>query len=346
MDANKIYIRGILVLLFLAGPASADDLHGKRLKNVATPTDGNDAANKDYVDAAIAGDPNYDLFLKLDGSNADQNIDVNGWDFLAEDINITTPSDIYLLSHDSFADFVAAEHYDWTNETHALLTTNSLKGSKLILSIGSEIEDDGSGWTQFSGDGTLDGGLGIAIPQSAGSHFYYGYGGDEVHYFGKDVSNRTSIDSSTGSIISTGSITGNNLITISNIGIATDVDVIQLSANAAAITGALTVSSLSFNASDQIGIIGDADLLQLAANALTVNATLTATGGIKTKRATDNVSDPPTDAELDMAFGAPATVGAGFVGVLDDNDGGTDVYIVFTTGTDAEWFYVKGTKAL
>lgn len=27
--------------------------------------------------------------------------------------------------HDSFSDFVAAEHYDWTDETHAFLTTNS-----------------------------------------------------------------------------------------------------------------------------------------------------------------------------------------------------------------------------
>lgn len=70
-------------------------------------------------------------------------------------------------------------------------------------------------------------------------------------------------------------------------------------------------------------------------------------GGLKTKVATDNVAaDPPTDAELDTAFGDPTTVGAGFVGILDDNDAGTDVWIVWTTGTAGEWFYAKGTKAV
>ena len=70
------------------------------------------------------------------------------------------------------------------------------------------------------------------------------------------------------------------------------------------------------------------------------------TSGITTKKTVDNVSDPPTDNELDSAFGAPAAVGAGFVGVIDDNDGGTDCYMCWTTGTADEWFYIKGTKAV
>ncbi len=51
----------------------------------------------------------------------------------------------------------------------------------------------------------------------------------------------------------------------------------------------------------------------------------------------------PTDAELDSAFGTPAVVGAGFIGVVNDNNGDTNVYFVFSTGTS--WFFVTGTKA-
>lgn len=65
--------------------------------------------------------------------------------------------------------------------------------------------------------------------------------------------------------------------------------------------------------------------------------------GMRTIVAIDDVTDPPTDAELDTAFGAPATVGAGFVGILDDNNGGVDVWLVYTDG--ASWFYLQGTTA-
>lgn len=68
-------------------------------------------------------------------------------------------------------------------------------------------------------------------------------------------------------------------------------------------------------------------------------------GSIQVKKSVANVSTPPTDAELDSAFGDPTVVGSGFVGVLDDADGGTAVYWVYTTGTAGEWFYVLGTKA-
>jgi len=57
-----------------------------------------------------------------------------------------------------------------------------------------------------------------------------------------------------------------------------------------------------------------------------------------------NVSNPPTDAELDAIFGTPAALGRGFVATVDDADGDTDVWLVWTT--DASWFYVKGTKAV
>lgn len=58
---------------------------------------------------------------------------------------------------------------------------------------------------------------------------------------------------------------------------------------------------------------------------------------------TANVSNPPTDAELDAAFGTPAQVGAGFVSLVDDNGAGTAGYVVWSDG--ANWWYVGGTKA-
>lgn len=58
---------------------------------------------------------------------------------------------------------------------------------------------------------------------------------------------------------------------------------------------------------------------------------------------TTNVSDPPTDAELDAAFGTPADLGPGYVRVLDDNSADTDVWLVWTS--DTSWYYLQGTKA-
>ena len=65
---------------------------------------------------------------------------------------------------------------------------------------------------------------------------------------------------------------------------------------------------------------------------------------IKAKFSTANVTDPPTDAELDSAFGTPATLGAGFIGIVNDNKAGTDVWLCFTSQT--EWFYLQFTKAV
>lgn len=66
--------------------------------------------------------------------------------------------------------------------------------------------------------------------------------------------------------------------------------------------------------------------------------------GVRTKVSTANVDAPPTDAQLDSAFGAPSTVGAGFMAVVDDNNAHTVEYLVWSDGT--KWFYVAGTEAL
>lgn len=59
---------------------------------------------------------------------------------------------------------------------------------------------------------------------------------------------------------------------------------------------------------------------------------------------TANVTNPPTDAELDSAFGTPATVGAGFSAIVNDNNAATAVYFVTSDGTN--WWYQLLTKAV
>lgn len=65
--------------------------------------------------------------------------------------------------------------------------------------------------------------------------------------------------------------------------------------------------------------------------------------GVRTIVSSANTANPPTDAELDSAFGEPATVGSGFMAILDDNAGDTNVYLVYSNGTS--WFHAIGTKA-
>lgn len=56
-----------------------------------------------------------------------------------------------------------------------------------------------------------------------------------------------------------------------------------------------------------------------------------------------DVTNPPTDAELDSAFGTPATVGAGYAAILNDANGDANNYLVVSNGTS--WWYVALTKA-
>jgi hypothetical protein len=66
--------------------------------------------------------------------------------------------------------------------------------------------------------------------------------------------------------------------------------------------------------------------------------------GIRTIQSTDDVNNTtPSAAELTAAFGAPATVGSGFIGVVKDNDEDTNCFVVVSNGTS--YFYLKFTKA-
>ena len=59
---------------------------------------------------------------------------------------------------------------------------------------------------------------------------------------------------------------------------------------------------------------------------------------------TANVSDPPTDAELDSAFGAASTLYDGFTGLVDDNGAGTTVWAVWVL--NSQWWYEGLTAAV
>ena len=66
--------------------------------------------------------------------------------------------------------------------------------------------------------------------------------------------------------------------------------------------------------------------------------------GFTTIESVDDVHDTtPTDAQLDSAFGTPATLGRGFIGLIDDASGETNFYIAATS--DNSWFFLKMTKA-
>jgi hypothetical protein len=75
------------------------------------------------------------------------------------------------------------------------------------------------------------------------------------------------------------------------------------------------------------------------------NAVVATAGGIRTKMAINQVGDTtPTASELATSFGGnAAAVGAGFVGIVKDNDTDTNCFVVVSNGTS--YFYLKFTKA-
>ena len=64
-------------------------------------------------------------------------------------------------------------------------------------------------------------------------------------------------------------------------------------------------------------------------------------GQLRLAVATADVSNPPTDAELDAAFGTPAEVGPGFLRLLNDNAGGANLYLIASN-----WWILTSTKAV
>jgi len=69
-----------------------------------------------------------------------------------------------------------------------------------------------------------------------------------------------------------------------------------------------------------------------------------ANGVLELQVSSADTANPPTDAELDAAFGTPANTGTGFLALLDDAGGDANVYLVATNGTS--WWYATLTKAV
>lgn len=67
-------------------------------------------------------------------------------------------------------------------------------------------------------------------------------------------------------------------------------------------------------------------------------------GKLRTLLSTADVSAAPTDAELVSAFGTAASVGSGFVAVLDDNGADTTMFVIASNGTS--YFHLAMTKAV
>lgn len=95
--------------------------------------------------------------------------------------------------------------------------------------------------------------------------------------------------------------------------------------------------------SDNIVFTGDWFINSTNTNPSLLSGIVNCSAGIRTKISTADVSNPPTDAELDSAFGTPGTVGSGFMALVDDNGAGTAGYIVWSDGTN--WWHAAGTKA-
>ena len=98
------------------------------------------------------------------------------------------------------------------------------------------------------------------------------------------------------------------------------------------------------SATTLIGLGMPAELASAVSDGVNTNVVNATAAGVRTKQAINNVNDTtPTAAELTTSFGAPATVGSGFVGIVKDNDADTNFFVVVSNGTS--YFYLKFTKA-
>lgn len=67
-------------------------------------------------------------------------------------------------------------------------------------------------------------------------------------------------------------------------------------------------------------------------------------GRTRVRKEVTSVSNPPTDAELDAAFGTPATVGQGWATIIDDGGAGNNFWRIYSDGTN--WWHSAFTKAV
>lgn len=234
-----------------------------------------------YTSITIAGNTlDTNEWSNLDG--VDQSL-ASGDAVVFDDITISTPVNIYALSHDLFADYVAAEHINWTADQGATnIDAANLAGSPTFteitifgntnlyrLYLAAEFESPDSvkemlRLTRTEDDIALDG-LGLS------QEYYLEDAGGVTRHAARMIVDWTDIDSRISSI-KFYTREGDSVdlrMTIS------DEIVIPGGVN---VTGRIVANSYisgdSLITGGDVGIVADADLLQLAANALTVNGTL------------------------------------------------------------------------
>jgi hypothetical protein len=79
------------------------------------------------------------------------------------------------------------------------------------------------------------------------------------------------------------------------------------------------------------------EAIHIDSGTVVVDETVQALGGILTKVAITDVADPPTQTNMDDAFGNAAAGNKGMIGVINDANGGANIWICASDG--ANWFY-------
>ena len=99
------------------------------------------------------------------------------------------------------------------------------------------------------------------------------------------------------------------------------------------------------NASNRYVTQDDAPTTPTASRILRLNAAGIASlvGGLLIPVSSSDVSNPPTDAELDALFGQPATLGSGYLAVVTDTNSANG-YICISDGTN--WWKIIISKAV
>lgn len=93
---------------------------------------------------------------------------------------------------------------------------------------------------------------------------------------------------------------------------------------------------------DNVAFSGNYFINSTSTNPSLLSGVLNASAGVRTKYSTANVTDgAPTAAEMASACG---TASSGLTCVINDANGGTSEFFVWSDGTN--WFYVAGTKGL
>ncbi len=156
----------------------------------------------------------------------------------------------------------------------------------------------------------------------------------------------TFVDGTTGAgwvgAASTGMVMLNSDGTQANAG-ASILRIADSGATAAAMTGScLQIQETSSGGATggyavYINASGDTEALHVDAGTVVVDETIKATAGVITVNSENDVTDPPSQAEMDTAFGAGAAGNDGMIGIINDTGAGANTWLC--VNTDGAWYY-------